>query len=844
MIREKSRWGLPAFCAVLSALILTTSSAHADGPATLGPVQDTASHAWTVLPPGNGDATGWTSRYKADQVAMYDRIDDRVADGTLAETDLPRYFKDARLGIDPEDVVRRAEPRPGVEIRWDRFAVPHVFGDTSEDVAFGAGWVTTEQRFLVAEGLRAIGRSGTLELAGGGLGDILGSLGGDGIHYTDAELDAQVDRACAAEPARCPEVLALVDAYVEGVNRHLEAKPPIPAAITRLLGIRWPKWKRSDVIAAAMAMGTIFGEGGGGELGNAHAIRVLQSRFGAEAEAAWRELRRPDDPAARTHVAGTFPYPLYGDGSTSPVGPTANSTDWAAVALPDDGLAGTPPPGDDWWTDLPDRGSHSNYLAVAGEATADGHPVLAGGPQMGYTHPSYLLEMELQGGGYRVSGLTVPGMALFVLIGHTDEYAWSITSGGSDLIDLRAELLCEPDGSAASLASTHYVFDGVCTAMERVGERNVVPRTVHGPVVERVTVDGKPVAISQQRASRGYEAFASLPFMQLNFGEVPSAAGFAETLRHVPFSLNWVYVDARDIAYTHTGRYPLRAPGTNAELPVWGTGEWEWTGTLDWTQQPHEVDPAKGYISSWNNKPAPGWQSPAWGQSVYQRVELLDRRLARQRARRPAGLSVVDVVTIVQDAATADLRAEVLLPEVLGVLGDSPAPSAEADDTRRILATWVAAGGNRRDRDANLLADSPATPIIDVFGDLLADATLARLAGGGELPTPGENPPNMQGSAFGSGPLSYSTVDLQKVRAGTGGVCGNGDLEKCRDEIWALLDRAARQVAADQMPFLAPYPDLWTKWVFAERIRFIPLMWEPSMRWQNRASFQQVMSFG
>lgn len=849
LIRGNARWVLPAAMAVVAAVALTGAPAPEPAGAEaatdrIGTVTDHATDAWTVLPPGNGDFVGWTSQHRTDQIGMYDRIDNRVADGTLVQADLPRYFKDARLGIDPGDVIRRQTPRDGVEILWDGFAVPHVFGDTSEDVAFGAGWVTIEQRFLIAEALRAIGRSGSLEIAGGGLSEVISSLGGDGIGYTDAELEAQIDRACEIDPQRCPEVLALVDAYVEGMNRHLAAKPPIPAAVGDLLGIEWPKWRRTDVIASAMALGTIFGEGGGGELGNAHAVRVLQDRFGEEAGQAWRELRRPDDPTAKTHVSGKFPYPLYGTTPSEAVGPTENPTDWGSVALPDDGLAGTPPPTDDWWSDLPDRGSHSNYLAVGSGLTADGHPVLVGGPQMGYSHPSYLLEMELHGGGYRASGLTVPGMALFVLIGHTDRYAWSITSGGSDLIDLRAELLCEPDGSEPTIESTSYMYEGECRTMERLGEDGVVPRTIHGPVIERLTVDGKPVAIAQQRASRGYEAMSALPFMQLNFGEVESAATFPETLRHVPFTLNWVYVDSSDIAYAHTGRYPVRAPGTNAELPVWGTGEWEWAGTLEWWQQPHEIDPAKGFISSWNNKVAPGWQSPGWGQSVYQRVELIDRRLERLLSRTgPRSLSVIDVVDVVQDAATADLRAEIVVPLVLQVLGDSEAPTPDAAAAQRLLSEWVAEGGNRRDRDNNLLADHPGTPLMDALGEPLADNTLARLAGGGGLPLPGENLPNMQGSAFGSGPLSYAAVDLQRILDGTGGMCGGGDITVCRDELWALLDSAARQVRRQQLPLLAPFPDLWTKWVLEERIRFIPLMWEPSMRWQNRASFQQVMSF-
>src|SRR5262249_21692401 len=40
--------------------------------------------------------------------------------------------------------------RPGLQILYDSWGIPHVYGQTREDVAFGAGWVTARDRGLLA----------------------------------------------------------------------------------------------------------------------------------------------------------------------------------------------------------------------------------------------------------------------------------------------------------------------------------------------------------------------------------------------------------------------------------------------------------------------------------------------------------------------------------------------------------------------------------------------------------------------------------------------------------------------------------------------------------------------
>lgn len=810
------------------ATLLAGTPAQADETGRLGPVPDSATTAWSSLNPGNGYFAGPTRPHLDDQRPGYDAVDDPVADGTLTDTDLGRYFEDDRLGVDPDDVEREEQPGGRAQVLWDGHGKPHVFADTAPDVAYGAGWATMEARFLYAEVFRAIGRSGVIELRDSTADELLGGLdlSAGTIDYSDAELNAQIDRAVAANPEEAPRLLAAIDGYLEGVNAWLDANPPIPAGLG-LLGLRWPKWTRADVVACAIALGAMFGQGGGIETNNAAALGSLVERLGPEeGRAAYEWFRRADGLGAQGHVQGTWPYPVFDDG-------TAAGTEAPPWPLPDSVPVLDGPPGPASRETPPHM---SNFVIVGGDHSASGHPIMVSGPQVGYVSPSMLLEIELNGGDYRASGVTIPGLGFAVLIGHTDAYAWTITAARNDLVDERVELLCEPDGSAPTPESTHYVFDGVCTPMWRSATNaSTMWRSVHGPITHRGSVGGRPVAVSQERASRGFEAMSAPALWKLNTGAVADAAGFAPALADVPMSMNWGYANADDIAYFHTGRFPVRAAGTHPDMPTWGTGEYEWRGVIDWTAHPQAVDPPEGYLVSWNNRTAAGWILPdhQWTTGAYQRVELLSRGVESAFAAEPGGLTPADVVGVAQRAATTDARAALVLGELLERLDAAPAPSAALSRAREVLRDWVSRGAHRRDRDNDWVYDDAALALSDEVWPVLADLGVAPRAGGAidDLPLgPRDAPPNMDGEAFSSG---WMSLELDAIAAAT------------PEEAWHWLNVAYQRAAAKQWIWLRGRPESWRKSTAFERVRFVPYIFNGStMRWQNRPTYQQVLSFG
>ena len=140
----------------------------------------------------------------------------------------------------------------------------------------------------------------------------------------------------------------------------------------------------------------------------------------------------------------------------------------------------------------------SNFLVVDPERSATRNTLAVMGPQLGYYYPEIVEQIHLPGPGIEAQGVGVPAAMMYVLIGRTPDYAWSLTSANHDVRDVFVEQLCNPDGSSPTRASNHYLFQGVCRPFETfdAGTLNGTPIrypvSVHGPVIGTATSNGRP----------------------------------------------------------------------------------------------------------------------------------------------------------------------------------------------------------------------------------------------------------------------------------------------------------------------------------------------------------------
>ena len=224
------------------------------------------------------------------------------------------------------------------------------------------------------------------------------------------------------------------------------------------------------------------------------------------------------------------------------------------------------------------------------------------------------------------------------------------------------------------------------------------------------------------------------------------------------------------------------------------------------------------------------------------RVELFDGWPRRAR--------LEDVASIMNRAATQDLRTEEVWPVIRAVLGDSAAPDPRTAQAVALIDAWRRNGSSRIDRDLDGRVDDPGAAVMDAAFEPIADAVMEPVLG--SLRTdlaallPKDRPPyadGVNGSAFGSGWYGYVDKDLRRLLGrrvrGPFGLryCGEGALERCRASLWSALAGATAGLAAAQ----GTDPSAWRSDATLERISFSPNLLPDTMRWTNRPTFQQVL---
>ena len=176
---------------------------------------------------------------------------------------------------------------------------------------------------------------------------------------------------------------------------------------------------------------------------------------------------------------------------------------------------------------------------------------------------------------------------MYILIGRTQDYAWSLTSADHDVRDVFAEQLCNPDGSAPTRASDHYLFKGTCRPFETfdAGTLNgtadhATRRSVHGPVIGTATSDGSPYALTRKRSTFGRDGLNLGALKDMTEGKAATPDRSSATVANqFGFTFNWAYASRKAHGVLLVG-LPARArpPASTAACRRSGTGQYEWRG--------------------------------------------------------------------------------------------------------------------------------------------------------------------------------------------------------------------------------------------------------------------------
>ena len=527
--------------------------------------------------------------------------------------------------------------------------------------------------------------------------------------------------------------------------------------------------------------------------------------------------------------------------------------------------------------------SESNALLVSGAHTVSGHPIAVMGPQVAYFSPQILMEEDIHGPGIDADGAAFPGVNLYVELGHGQDYAWSATSAGQNIIDTFAVPLCDPTGATPTISSNYYEMQGQCVQMETLTRSESwtpnladstpagsitmqTQRTAYGIVIARATIHGQPVAYTNLRSTYMHELDSAQGFEQFNEpADMRNPQEFMNAAYHVGYTFNWFYADDKHIAYFNSGDNPVRSPGTNPLFPTWATHPWigfdPSTLTADQTPQsahPQVVD--QDYLTSWNNKQALAYNDVATNQefsSIY-RSQLLDNNIKTYMTG-GRKMTLTDLINAMGNAGTQDLRGVEVLPFALAIIGHPSDRNLAAVVNE--LEAWVKSGAHRINRahpgTSGNYEQTDAVRIMDAWWPLLVRAEFQPVLGSsllnqveGDFAINDEPGHGSSGAHLGSSfDVGFYGIVQKDLRAALGQhvagplnrvYCGNGLLAACRAALESSLRQAVGESPAQVYP--ADSPCAAGDQMCSDSIQFraIGAVTQPLIEWVNRPTFQQA----
>jgi acyl-homoserine lactone acylase PvdQ len=705
--------------------------------------------------------------------------------------------------------------RSDVTVTYDAYGIPHIKGTTRAGMLFGAGWVMARDRGLLFQFGRDPARAAVADIPGL---DAFSLVTSATAFHPSAQAEALVTserqalvRAYGSEGR---QMLADFNNYAAGINAYYTTNH-----------VAFPDnrpFDANDVIAVTAFIGSIFGNGGGDEHENSDLLARLRQKFGAKrGHAMWNDAMEANDPDAPVTTQKSFNYPEL----------TGGKVRGSVVVDPGSvQLVKNPATGAARAAEAP-RAHASNWQLVAPGRSATGRTLGVMGPQLGYYYPEIVYQEQLQGPGVNAQGVAAAGIGLYILIGRTRNYAWSLTSASNDNEDVFADKLCVPGGGTPSRTTQFYLFRGQCRPMSifdagSIGGKEITfPMTVHGPVIGTATVHGQPFALTRKRSDYGQDVLSLAALKAMTEGRATTVQKFWKFANRFGFTFNWGYVNRKVSSFFSSGKLPIRAKGLDRMLPTLGTGAYEWRGFLSERAHPHDIGGPNNLLLNWNNKAAPGWMhGDDQHLGMVQHVSLFGPFPRRPR--------INDVVGVMNKAATQDVTGAVVWPVIRAMLGRARAPDGNTARAVKLIDNWVRNG-------APTTGSPPGGPIPFAGAALLKaawphifDAVMGPRLGSVLLPFI---------DLLGRDP-SYVDKDLrtelgQRVLAPYSvRYCGRGKVRACARSLWAAI-RAGR---ADLVKQDGASESAWR--TNQGTTGFIPHLIPTTFPTTNRPTYQQVIS--
>jgi penicillin G amidase len=470
-----------------------------------------------------------------------------------------------------------------VEVLRDRWGVPHIYAQSTEDLYFAQGYVMAQDRLWQMEMWRRSAEGRLAEVLGPGA--VARDRYARMLRYRGPVDDRELT-------IYHPEARTIMTAYVAGVNAFIAAamksgKLPVEFVLT---GIRPELWTIESLISRQNTFGDASSE-----------LQLASSVAQLGAEEANR--RRNPDPWEELVVPDGFDVSLITDevlAGTRAGGQAPRPTVLPKYAAMTGSTAGEQPD-----TSVPEPGS--NNWVVSGALSATGKPVVANDPHREVALPSLRYIVHLNAPGWNVAGSTEPPF-LGVAIGHNERIGWGLTIVGTDQHDVYVEELNPANENEVRF---NGAWEPLRIVREQIAVKGQAPETIelkfsrHGPIFHVDRANNKAYALRSALHEPGTAPYlAGLRLSQVN--DCKTFLEAAHYWNHPSENLICGDVDG-NISWMASALTPARK-GWTGRLPVPGTGKYEWQGFRK--DLPQELNPARGFIATANHNVQPKDYTP------------------------------------------------------------------------------------------------------------------------------------------------------------------------------------------------------------------------------------------
>jgi len=453
-----------------------------------------------------------------------------------------------------------------VDVYYDSFGIPHIYGKSEKDTFRALGYVHAQDRLWQMELLRRIGSGGLSEVFGKDM------LNTDKL-FLSLGIDENSEKTVAQLDLNSQEV-QLSQAYLDGINQFI-ANGPKPVEFY-LTGLKREPFVLKDIYNTMGYMAFSFAM--------AHKTDPLLSNLKDKLGVEYLEDLEIDVDRNTTWIKN---YKKQAKDSIQNTITAMLTEALGDISIP--------------------LFEGSNSWVIAPEKTKNGKVILANDPHIGFSQPSVWYEAHVNAPNYEQYGYHIAGIP-FPMLAHNRTKAYGITMFENDDVDFYYEEE-NPSNKAQYKNKENWVdYEMISKAIKvKDGEdyNFTFKRTHNGPVLNQIAdqISGeRPISMSWAYTKGENKAMRAIYGISHASDMKEFEAALANI--HAP-GLNIMYGDALgNVAWWATAKLYQIPDSVNTKFVIEpGSGLGEEKTFLPFSENPQAINPPWNYVYSANNQP-------------------------------------------------------------------------------------------------------------------------------------------------------------------------------------------------------------------------------------------------